>query len=118
MAIAAGQVISAAEILAAIGGDTDSGSNGTFVVLGSGLQVCWQTFTITPTASSWTKSSWTYPAAFASAPVVLVTPLEAKSDTLGLWGADAVTATTADVGLVRSNTTSTKLVAVAVGFGA
>lgn len=55
----------------ALQGAVQSGSTGSYVRLANGLQVCWGSVTVAYNSAQSLRSTWTYPAAFNGAPIVL-----------------------------------------------
>lgn len=97
--------------LSGSGGDV----NGGYEKHPNGRLTCWVRCRVTPTANAYTKRTWTFPVAFAELPVVTVTP-EAGTTTVTGTPADALSLTDVGIGVVRSNTTATYILAVATGF--
>lgn len=91
-----------------------SNSNGNYTRFPDGTQICsWET-SITPVANSNTGKTWTFPVAFIAAPVVSVIANTTATAVQGTYFSSP-TATSVSLRIVRSNTTSTDLHALAYG---
>lgn len=86
-----------------------------YAYLPGGALICWDTVTITPTASGVvTGVTWTFPAAFSSAPILTATANSAAASVQELL-VSGVTPTSATINLRRDSTTATTVHVIAVG---
>ena len=96
-----------------------SGSGGTpaggYIKHASGFLECWVRASITPVANSWTAQTWTFPVPFTVIPAItMVADTAAETVQNASYASPAVGS--CQVGLVRSNTTSTGFSATARGW--
>lgn len=93
-------------LVIAEGNITQSGSNpnGDYVRHADGTMHAWGSITVTPVANTLTTGTVTFPLAFASAPKVQTT-MNFGSNTQTNSGFQTVTATTAAIAVLRTNTT-------------
>lgn len=93
-----------------------SNSNGSWYRFADGTQICTIETSITPVANSNTGKTWTYPQPFlaGSQPIISVTG-NTTAETLQFVGFTSAGVTSVSLRIVRSNTTSTQVHAVAIG---
>jgi hypothetical protein len=91
-----------------------SNANGAFVRFADGTQICTETRTITPVANTFTSYTWTYPAAFIADPIISTTANSVASTIKNTQYGDR-TATSTLVGIIRENTVTTNVDAIAIG---
>lgn len=98
---------------------TLSGSGGTpnggYVRFQNGFTVAWVRSSLTPVANSWTSRTWTFPVTFTAVPAIFVTADTGATTVQNASYASPAT-TSCDIGIVRSNNTSTGFSAVAIGW--
>lgn len=96
-----------------------SGSGGTttggYEKKANGRLTCWIRCRITPVANANTSRTWTYPVAFVGQPSVVATASTGATTVQGAYVTNEGL-TSAEVAVVRSNTTDTYVNAVAEGF--
>lgn len=80
-----------------------------------GTQICYNRRSITPTANSVTSFTWTFPLAFSSDPAVTVTANTGASNVTNTCVDGSPSTTSCKPGILRTNNTSTELLAVAMG---
>jgi hypothetical protein len=97
--------------------ETGNNANGFYVRLAGGTQMCWHTFSITPSASNTpTLGAWTFPIAFAAAPYVHVSVNSTvPGTTVTGWSSSGATTTAVNVYISRANTTATSVIVFAIG---
>lgn len=76
----------------------------------------WCSVDITPVASTWTYTTWTFHIPFVRPPRVIVGNGSSQNGSLTLWGSRNKTATQAEIGLIRSSITPTTLDVLARGW--
>lgn len=94
-----------------------SNANGSYTRLADGTQMCWHTFSITPSgANTPTLATWTFPIAFSAAPIMHVSVVSTvPGTTVTGWSAGVATTTTSPVYVTRTNTTTTVMLVYAIG---
>lgn len=90
--------------------------NGRCTIIGSASspRVLSGSVVISPVANSWTGAGITFPAGYFTEPPQVVASADSGSATVSNVSATAITETSANVGIVRSNTTATTVRWVAV----
>jgi hypothetical protein len=91
-----------------------SNANGDYVRFADGTQICWNNETVTPEANTYTFYTWTFPAEFSVTPSITVSANSASTAVVNTQFS-APSATSARIGINRTNTTNTTLSSQAIG---
>lgn len=83
----------------------------------NGRLTCWVRCGLTPVTNNFTSRKWTYPVAFLDSPAISVTA-SSSAETVQNAQEDAGNNLYANIGVTRSNTTTTTISAIAEGFWA
>lgn len=97
--------------LSGSGGDQMGG----YTKYANGLLVCFVNCRITPVANSMTTRTWTFPVAFAVARPAISVTADTAATTVANASFSGPSTTSVDIGLVRSNTSTTYIGAIAIG---
>jgi hypothetical protein len=97
--------------------ESGSNANGFYIRLSDGTQMCWHSFSITPSASNTpTLGAWTFPIAFSATPYVQVSVNSTvPGTTVTGWSSSGATTTATNVYVTRANTTTTVMLVFAIG---
>jgi hypothetical protein len=91
-----------------------SNANGDYVRFADGTQICWNNQVVTPVANTYTSYTWTFPAAFSVTPSITVSANSAATAVVNTQFSSP-SATSANIGINRTNTTNTTLSSQAIG---
>jgi hypothetical protein len=91
-----------------------SNANGDYVRFADGTQICWNNEIVTPVANTYTSYTWTFPAAFSVTPSITVSANSASAAVVNTQFSSP-SATSAGIGINRTNTTNTTLSSQAIG---
>jgi len=95
---------------------TGTNANGTYIRHPEGTQICWNKFSITPSANNPTGKTWTYPAVFTGEPTIQVTAdTTVPMDSVKMVSQANATATSATIYVYRVNNTGTYMNMTAFG---